>query len=332
MSDTALGLDELDARALAKLVGPDAPLPADPSVEDVRGLVERLRVLNGPGPEMAAVTEHAVPGADEHVRVRLLQPVPNPRGVLIYLPLGGWVAGSLDTGDTIGRKLADRTSCTVALIDHRRAPEHPHPAPIDDVDAALRWLWSEQEALGHAELPHMILGEGMGATLAAVAATRATREADGPRLALQFLVCPLTDARADAPDVAEVPFLGRGAFDRCWEWYVADDARRDDPDVSPLRIPDATGLPPTVLVTAELDPAGPEGMAYAELLSAAGVAVAHRHYAGQIHAFSGLLVLPLGERVIQHIVRAVHGYTGRFCAGTAAPPTDLNAWLNRIIK
>jgi acetyl esterase len=333
MTEAAAALDEATARVLAATALDDPASPGQLTVDGMKALIDRVQALNGPGPEMIRVTDAAVPGLAPEVRVRLLQPVPEPRGVMLFLGCGGWVAGTLDAWDCIARKLAERTSCTLALIEFRRLPEHRYPAAIDDVYGAATWLWQERAALGHHDVPHMILGEGMGATLSAVVAARARRDPNGPRLALQFLICPVTDALAD-PEASstDTPLLTRSALNRFWDGYAPDAARRANPDISPLRMADFRGLPPTVVVTAELDPARAEGVAFAERLRQCGVAVAHRDYAGQVHCFFSILVLPLGERVFQHIVRAVRGYIGRFCGEAVPPPPDLSEWLNRIIK
>lgn len=49
-----------------------------------------------------------------------------------------------------------------------------------------------------------------------------------------------------------------------------------DPAVSPARHPDLTGLPPTLVITAQLDPLEADALAYAERLRAAGVEVTAR--------------------------------------------------------
>ena len=71
--------------------------------------------------------------------VRVLVPPQGARGVIVYLHGGGWVIGTIDEFDTLARKLAERTSCAVVLVDYRLAPEHRYPTAVDDCYAALEW-------------------------------------------------------------------------------------------------------------------------------------------------------------------------------------------------
>ncbi len=70
-----------------------------------------------------------------------------------------------------------------------------------------------------------------------------------------------------------------------WDHYLADPADGNHPWASPLRADDLSGLPPTLVVTAEFDPLLDDGELYAERLRGAGIPVTLSRHEGMIHAF-----------------------------------------------
>jgi acetyl esterase len=276
--------------------------------EEARALGEAIAALAGPAPEMARVEDHRVATPDGDVPVRVLVPLQPTRGVIVYYHGGGWVIGRIDEFDTMARKLAERTSCAVVLVEYRLAPEHRYPAAVDDSYAALVWVGEHLAEIGGSEdAPLIVAGDSAGGNLAAVMALRA-RDQGGPPIALQVLIYPVTDADFDRPSYIDPDnqlLLTRDAMLWFWDHYIPDPSRRSEPDASPLQAADLSGLPPAVVLTAEHDVLRDEGEAYAERLSAAGVPVDFKRHTGQTHAFFTLLMLPGSERGFQQVVKAV---------------------------
>jgi acetyl esterase len=287
---------------------------------EVRALGGAMAEMAGPGPDMARVEEHTVSRPDGVVPVRVLVPLEPPRGVIVFYHGGGWVVGTINEYDTMARKLAERTSCAVVLVEYRLAPEHRYPVAVDDSYAALEWTAAHLKQIAGHEVPLMVAGDSAGGNLAAIMAQRA-RDRNGPQIALQVLIYPVTDANFERPSYTHPEnqlMLTRDGMVWFWDHYLPDAKRRNEPDASPLHAKDLTGLPPAVVLTAEHDVLCDEGEAYANRLSEAGVPVEVKRYPGQMHGFFTMLMLPGSERGFQQVVKAVRACVVRSAKGQPA--------------
>lgn len=290
------------------------------TVEDARAMSAGFAAMAGPGAAMSRVENHQIPVEGGTIPIRVLVPKQRARGVIVYYHGGGWVIGNIDGSDSLGRKLAERTSCTVVLVDYRLAPEHRYPVAVDDSYAALLWTAEHLEEIAGKDVPLIVAGDSAGGNLAAVMALRA-RDRGGPRIDMQVLIYPVTDADFDRPSYLAPEnqlLLSRDGMLWFWDHYVPDAARRTEPDASPLRAADLSGLPPAVIMTAEHDPLRDEGEAYAERLKAAGVPVNFQRHLGQTHGFFTFLVLPGSERGFQQVVKAVQALIVKRSKGRVA--------------
>lgn len=276
------------------------------SPDAARAQIRDVARLNGIGPVMHRVTDDCVatPGGG-FVPVRILLPVARPRAVVIYYHGGGWIGGSIDSSETVARKLAERTDSAFVLVDYRLAPENPYPAAVEDAYAALQWVASRLDEIAGGEVPLIVAGDDAGGNLAAVVALRA-RDQRGPSIDRQILVCPILSFEADrsTPLDGENLWIGPETIEWFWKQYLAD-ADRDQAHVSPLLATDLTGLPPAVVVMAEHSPARAGAERYAQRLRQAGVGVDFQLYPGQIHGFFNTLLLPQGERAFQQVIKAI---------------------------
>jgi acetyl esterase len=295
------------------------------SVEEARELTKAFAAMAGPAPTMARVEDHEVAVDGGSIPVRVLVPPQGARGVIVYYHGGGWVIGAIDEFDTMARKLAERTSCAVVLVEYRLAPEHRYPVAVDDSYAALEWVGAHlADIAGRPDVPLIVAGDSAGGNLSAVMALRA-RDRQGPRIALQVLIYPVTDHDFQRPsyeDPENQLLLTKDAMVWFWDHYVPDEARRNEPDASPLRAERLEGLPPAVVITAEHDVLRDEGEAYAGRLREADVPVDFRRHAGQTHGFFTFLMLPGSERGFQQVVKAVKACTIRHQKGQPALQTN----------
>jgi acetyl esterase len=241
----------------------------------------------GPGPELARVENARVPVAGGSVPVRILVPAGQPPAVIVYYHGGGWVLGSVDESDLLGRALAERTGCAVVLVGYRLAPEYRYPTAADDSQAALYWTVDHLTGIAGGPVPVVVAGDSAGGNLAAVVARRA-RNQGGPPISLQVLVYPVTDCdlrTTSYTDPANQLILSARSMAWFWDHYAPEPAARLHPDASPLRDPVLADLPPAVIITAEHDVLRDEGELYATRLVKAGVPVVFRRFEGQMHGF-----------------------------------------------
>ena len=253
------------------------------SATEVRVAVEPIAELIGEGPAVEDVSDLSIPVGGAEIAARRYQPA-GAHGTIVWLHGGGWVMNGLAASDAMCRMLADSARATVVSVDYRVAPEHPFPTPLDDCFDALTWI-AEYEG----DSPLVVGGDSAGGNMAAVCAVRA-RDAGGPALAAQVLVYPATDAdmrSASYLEHGDNQLLMLGTKEMAWfyDQYLPDAADRANPEVSPLRTQDLSGLPPAIVVVAEYDPLRDDGLRYAERLSVAGVDVTLLHYNDMPHVF-----------------------------------------------
>jgi acetyl esterase len=261
-------------------------------------------VLQPPAPEVAEAREVSLPGC---VPMRLCR----PRGsaaeevlpCLVFAHGGGWVFGDLDTHDHLARSLANASGCAVLSVAYRLAPEHPFPAAVEDVAAAVRAAAAAAGTFGIDPARLAVGGDSAGGNLAAVAALMA-RDGALPPVAFQLLLYPVTDMAQDQPSysrfTAGLPLTAGGM-----RWfrghYAPDPASWEDWRASPLRARTLAGAAPAFVLTVGHDPLCDEGRAYAVALEEAGVPVTHLHAADLLH---GALTMAAVVRPAMDLVEA----------------------------
>jgi len=244
-------------------------------------------VLEPPRAPLARVQDLTLPAADgTPLPARLYAPSHERLPVLLYLHGGGFVIGGLETHDSLCRQLALRSGGAVLALDYRLAPEHRFPTAVHDAWAAMHWLaGAGAAALGLDGARLAVGGDSAGGTLAATCALHARDR--GLPLALQLLITPGTTAHMDTGShtlFANGFLLDSANVAWFFDHYI-DYHHRHDWRFAPLEADDLDGVAPACVVLAECDPLVDEGLAYADRLRAAGVAVALELYRGLTHDF-----------------------------------------------
>lgn len=129
---------------------------------------------------------------------------------------GGFVIGNLKSDEAWCRQACQEVGCIILNVDYRLSPDYPHPVPLTDCWAALKWTFKSSEELGIDPLRVSVGGLSAGGQLAAVVAILARDEPSMPKLALQMLIVPVVDTRF-------IPLEGSCAPDVPYESYITNE-------------------------------------------------------------------------------------------------------------
>lgn len=224
--------------------------------------------------------EHVTDVDADGVACRLYRPYKGAP-VALYVHGGGWVLHDLETHDDFCRELAKTSGWALLAVDYRRAPEHPYPAPLDDVQTAGAWLRAKGQELGVDSSFVPGIGDSSGANLIAGLLVR-----DPKALDFQVLMYPPVDAHSDTGSMEseDCPSLGADGMAWFWEAYAPGELA-SHPEVSPLLADNHADHPPALIVSAEHDILRDQVEQYASRLAAAGVEVQANRALGMVHSF-----------------------------------------------
>jgi len=256
----------------------------------------------GPRPTDVKVVDRTIPGPSGELAVRIYRPASAASDALlpglVYAHGGGWVFGNLDSHDVLCAQLAIGAGITVFAVDYRLAPEARFPGAFDDVVAGLKWVAAHGASVGIDANKLAIGGDSAGGNLAAAVALW-TRDDGGPKLKMQMLAYPVTDAVARAESY-RLFNDGYGLNAVTMEWfldhYTPHKSERADWRVSPLRATSLANLPPTLVITAGYDLLRDEGRAYAWRLQKEGTVTDLVEFGGMLHGFLSSPMLLHGAR------------------------------------
>lgn len=263
------------------------------------------------------IQEFRIPGggnAAASIRCLLFTPTePAPAAALLHVHGGGFVMGSPEMDAARNIELVRATRCAILSVDYRLAPEHPHPAGLEDCHAALVWLASQAEVLRFPRARIGVIGESAGGGLAAGLALLA-RDRRSVELACQVLIYPMLMPPAQSLDASvRDARAGRYIWTRasnefCWSAYLPD-AAAGAATMAGLAA-DVSGLPPTFLAIGELDLFVHDNLAYVSRLLAAGCSVEAHLYPGAIHGFDRMVDAPVSVRYSRDLARFIVRHLG----------------------
>ncbi|WP_235604631.1 alpha/beta hydrolase [Sulfitobacter sp. EhC04] len=199
---------------------------------------------------------------------------------VVYYHGGGFVVGGLDSHDDICAAICDRTGYRVISVEYSLAPEVVFPGCFNDAYAAFEAIAKVHPG------PIMMAGDSAGGNLAA-AVTHQARTGVPGRIVGQVLIYPGLGGdlgQGSYVEHANAPQLTAADLAFYHKVRVGDGAPpTDDPRFAPLCDTDFSGLPPSVLITAECDPLAGDGGAYRDKVLGAGGQAVWFNEPGMVH-------------------------------------------------
>jgi len=241
-------------------------------------------------------SDHTAPGRDGNpdVMVRVFRPADGSASgeklpCVYWTQGGGYVLTAPDLDDQWCEGLVDAHRCIVVSVDWRRAPEHPFPAAADDCYAGLAWVVANADEVGVDAQRIAIAGHssGGGSTAGLALLVRDRAEFSVAHAMLIYPMIDDTDTTHSSHIVTDPQVWNRTSNQIGWRSYLGDSYGTDQvsPYAAPARMTELHGLPPTSILTGDLDLFVDEDVTYAQRLMQADVPTELHVYPGAHHGF-----------------------------------------------
>ena len=236
-------------------------------------------------------TDRTIPGPAGALPVRIYTPKSGvgPFPVVVYYHGGGWVIADKDVYDGGARALSKLANAVVVSVDYRQGPEHKFPAAHDDAYAAYQWTLRNAASIKGDPKRVAVAGESAGGGLAVATAIMARdMRAQMPLAIVSVYPIAGTDTMtASYVENANAKPLNRPMMNWFFDKYLSGPQDRASTRVN-LVAANLSGLPPTTIINAQIDPLRSDGETLAQKMRAAGVQVDQKTYAGVTHEFFGM--------------------------------------------
>lgn len=296
------------AMFLAFLNNAPGPKLHELSAPEARMVQNAMRdMADAPVGELAVIRDVEIPGPAGNIAARLYDKRDN-RGagpVMVFFHGGGFVIGDIHTYEPYCAEVARLLDLPVISVEYRLGPESPFPAAFEDCEAAARWVASAPEALGLDVTGIILSGDSAGGNLT-ISTSMALRDSPANVAVIaQMPIYPVVTLVPDWPSMNEFAdgYLLTADLIR---WFGEGHAASGhDYRTHPLDF-GQSGMPPTILTTASLDPLRDQGIAYFEKLKAEGVRAEHISAEGNIHGHINIRKgIPSSQQDVENYVNAL---------------------------
>ena len=213
--------------------------------------------------------------------------VRNHPTALLYLHGGGWIMGDLNSHDQVCVDLSLRCKLTVVALDYALSPENKFPIALNQCFSVYLELINDKKWLGTAGSNILIGGDSAGGNLAAALSLKLRGESKALPKA-QILFYPCLSLNFNSPsylEFSDAPILDKSSMEFFWDAYLERNISTNNPLAVPMLEKDFSGIPETIICTAEVDPLTSDGFEFVKRLQNSNIAVAHIHAKGMVHGF-----------------------------------------------
>ncbi|WP_086617240.1 alpha/beta hydrolase [Erythrobacter tepidarius] len=287
----------------------NGPKLADMTLEEARqSYVAMHNLADRPARQLPVIRDLACPGPAGDIPLRLYdarEKREGPTPVITFYHGGGFVIGDLETHHALCTEIAALIDLPLVAVHYARAPEAPFPAAILDCEAATRWVASSPAELGRAASGIITMGDSAGGNATVVVSQLLGQRPAAVPVVLQVPIFPLV---ADANGSDSMAAFSEGFLltaETMAFFDAAYGADRNDPRGFPI-LADHSAAPPTIVVTASLDPIRDSGRAYAKALVDAGRDVVFLEMRGVTHSFINLRqMVPSTQHDLERVIAAM---------------------------
>jgi acetyl esterase len=251
-----------------------------------------MRAYNIPDPVMNVdTTGKDIPVTGGQIHLRLYTPKTGKASypVVLYYHGGGWVIATNDTYAPSAQAIAEQTEAIVVSVEYRKGPEFKFPTAHNDSYAAYKWALNNASTFKGDSTRVAVAGESAGGNMA-VTVSMMARDS-GIRKPLHIVsVYPVASNDLSTPSkitYAMAKPLSTPALSWFLGYYLNNIAESASPLISLVNA-NLSGLPPTTIIGAEIDPLQSEGKMLADKLTAARVTTTYKLYTGVTHEFFGM--------------------------------------------
>lgn len=243
---------------------------------------------------------------------------------ILFFHGGGFMGGTVGVIENSCKILAEKANAAVIAVDYRLAPEHPFPAGMTDCFDTVEWVFHNASQIDVNPEQIAVTGDSAGGNYSTVCALK-DRDLGKRIIKYQALIYPSVNlAEIDTDDhawhieeytinnhehreliLASIYGL-KDSLPLVRRVYLQGKTSPKDPYVSPLHAVDLSGMPETLIITAEYDKFRLECEAYARRLIRSGVKTQLIQYNGMDHGFIDKIgIYPQVEDCMNEIARHI---------------------------